>query len=61
MDIDVALEDEINTARREIDATLNLLIELFLADVDHENEDVACLLMRVRELHQRIQADGATT
>lgn len=55
--IDMRKSDQLESAHAEIEAVLNILIELMLAETDSMNEDAACLLMRVRHLSREIRPD----
>lgn len=55
--MDMQKQDELEAAHAEIEATLNLLIELSLGDSESGNEDVARVLMRVRQLTRVVRPD----
>lgn len=49
--------DAIESAHQEIEAILNVLIELFVSETDSQNEAAAFLLIRVRNLIRAVRPD----
>lgn len=55
--MDMKQRDAIESAYQEIEAVLNVLIELFVFETDSQNEDAAFLLIRVRNLMRAVRPD----
>lgn len=53
--MDIKVRDRLESARAEVDAHINVIIELLLSNAEAPNEDVARLLMRVRSLLRSIR------
>lgn len=49
------MDTQAEVTYREIEAILNILIELFVSETDSQHEGAARLLMRVRQLVQSLK------
>ena len=53
--MDMKVRDKLESARTEVEAHINVVIELLLSNAEASNEDVAQVLMRVRSLLRSIR------